>query len=491
MTSKIDSKTNNLNWSLSAAAAAPAQATATATAAVATAALSATAAVSDKDQKVGEKPTKPLALAKAGKGNGLHEALTKERVGVHPSEELETVKNEVETLLGDNVNPQETNKNGDTALHLVARLRYWGPVHDALVLALLKAGAKANVPNLKGETALHVLVSAGASKKTIQALLTTGQAAVNARNSKGDTALHCVAAIEGHSAIYFDPEVAKTLLENGAQIELANAAGDTALHAAISSRKEENITFFATAAKGVINAPNKEGNTALHLLAGFNQYDIWGIESLVSLLIAQGASKTVANLAGKLPYHRAYERGGPSTALGLLQADVDVNTTDAAGQNALHKSAKDTGCKKAGFEEVLKKIKDPSLQDKDGNTALHFASQAGFYEAVEMLVACKVAVDTPNLVKETPLYLAVWGLMLASYREITSHAAVAEMRLIREVLDSTAANPKRFVVKPQFATLHSEALRLTINLLLDKGANGSAASSFCNKWLQDHATFKY
>ena len=136
---------------------------------------------------------------------------------------------------------------------------------------LLLYGAKANVPNNQGLTALHLILAARPPASIIEILIKEGQADVNAQDSKGDAALHKVAYSDRSLGNLFDVNIARILLMYGAKVDMSNLEGNTPLHIAIESRQDmkEALFFFCNEGHANVNAQNKAGDSPFTLTSKF------------------------------------------------------------------------------------------------------------------------------------------------------------------------------------------------------------------------------
>ena len=100
---------------------------------------------------------------------------------------------------------------------------------------------------------------------------------------------------------------------------------------------------------------------------------------------------------------------------------IVVNTKDGDGDGGLHIVTRGRDRTWLGF--LLAKGARPDLQNKEGETALHLASQLGWTEGAEMLLRFKANVDTTNSRGETPLILAVQKRDLPMVRLLLSRGA--------------------------------------------------------------------
>ncbi|XP_065160957.1 ankyrin-2-like isoform X4 [Atheta coriaria] len=107
---------------------------------------------------------------------------------------------------------------------------------------------------------------------------------------------------------------------------------------------------------------------------------------------------------GNTSFLRAARAGHLDKVLEHLKQNIDINTSNANGLNALHLASKDGHTEVVA--ELLKRGAAVDAATKKGNTALHIASLAGQEEVVKLLVnhGAKVNVQSQN--GFTPLYMA-------------------------------------------------------------------------------------
>lgn len=128
-------------------------------------------------------------------------------------------------------------------------------------------------------------------------LINKDQNLVHSYTEDGWTLLH-LAAYFGHK------EIANLLLENGANLHVKakNQNENTPLQAAIANKKIELATFLIKQGSDV-NAVQSGGWTGLHEAA------LLGDEKIVTLLIQNGADKSIKKNDGKTAYDIALEKG--------------------------------------------------------------------------------------------------------------------------------------------------------------------------------------
>ncbi|XVF70533.1 hypothetical protein PTKIN_Ptkin11bG0169100 [Pterospermum kingtungense] len=161
------------------------------------------------------------------------------------------------------------NLDGDTPLHVAARAGHLSIVdflenntvlheavregHLSVVQFLLKVDPKlASLENRAGESPLYLAARGGMIEIVNEVLTSTNKSSAHG-DSEGQTAWHAV-VIERH---YVD------------SAELVDLHGHNALHTAIISGKGNVIRFMLETAEteGLINQPDNDGNTPLHLAA--------------------------------------------------------------------------------------------------------------------------------------------------------------------------------------------------------------------------------
>ena len=170
-----------------------------------------------------------------------------------------------------------------TTLHCYVRLLGYTPV----ALALIKAGAKLEMQNRRGETALHT------------------------------------------SASFGNTETALALIKQGAQLEVQDKFGNTVLdHAATSCNTDTVLALIKEGAN--LKARNKSGNTPLHSAA------LCGRTQTVLELIKQGISPLEQTRYGTTPLHEAAEGGHSETVLALIEEGAELEAQNSNGKTPLY-----------------------------------------------------------------------------------------------------------------------------------------------------------
>ncbi|GFU26952.1 ankyrin-3 [Nephila pilipes] len=132
-----------------------------------------------------------------------------------------------------------------------------------------------------------------------------------------------------------------------------------------------------------------------------------------NLLTSKGyllpATCSVSNLHefltdGNASFLRAARSGNVEKIIEHLKGNIDINTSNANGLNALHLASKEGNVNVV--TELLKRGANVNAATKKGNTALHIASLAGQEEVVKVLVQLGANVNVQSQNGFTPLYMA-------------------------------------------------------------------------------------
>ncbi|CAB0028004.1 unnamed protein product [Trichogramma brassicae] len=291
---------------------------------------------------------------------------------------LHNQRNMFELLLQKGADPNVTNKEGSTALHIISK-RFWLDDLAEMVFEL--------------------------SHKNHQPLQ------IDIQDKDGNTPLHL--------ALMFDKKrVADLLLKKGANPNLVNAEGRTPLH--IFSKMNPDIkwieSFFDFCDKNhhpmQVNVPNKAGNTPLHLALRCSN------RKVSELLLARGANPHSANAKGLTPLHIIC-RDNITTARMLFERSHDqfkplcVDVQDEEGNTPLHEALLHKARDNAKF--LMINGADVNLTNARGSSPLHIICEyADLYDLAELLFQIfyekhqTVQINAQNIDGNTPLHLALY-----------------------------------------------------------------------------------
>ncbi|KAF8417598.1 hypothetical protein EV426DRAFT_578107 [Tirmania nivea] len=238
-----------------------------------------------------------------------------------------------------------------------------------------------------GDTPLHCASASG--HQEIAKLLIERGADIAAAGRGGNTPLHS-ASSNGHQ------EVAKLLIERGADIAAAGRGGDTPLHSA-SSNGHQEIARLLIERGADIAAAGRGGNTPLHSA-------IWnGHQEIAKLLIERGADIAAADSGGDTPLHYATWNGYQEIAKLLIERGADIAAAGSGGNTPLHYASR------SGRQEIAKLLiergADIAATDSGGDTPLHHATRRGYQEIAKLLIERGADIAAADSGGDTPLYV--------------------------------------------------------------------------------------
>lgn len=192
-------------------------------------------------------------------------------------------------------------------------------------------------------------------------------------DANGDTALH-------YSAQFTQPRVMKLLLDAGAKTDLQDKWGQTPLIMAAGDEYDSAGFRMLMEKNADVNLATPHGGTALHYAAGH------GHLARVKALLTRGANvNQTVKQSGETPLITACKDWAHSYIVApLLAAGADVNARDKNGRTALH-FAVDPLLNIPLVDLLLEKGANPALADAGGLTPISKARRLGFEElAAEM-----------------------------------------------------------------------------------------------------------
>ena len=173
-------------------------------------------------------------------------------------------------------------------------------------------------------------------------------------------------------------------------VDTQNRDKQTALHLA-AERSFCDCVKILLGYKALVNIPDQEGKTALHLCCGSSLDVASEIQStiVVDNLISQGAKISFRDEDGLAPLLHTAISGRVETAKVLLSHGADIHSKDARGLTALHYAARNH---QSGFLKMLVTAGlSVNVKDKKQLTALHHAIATNSLEAVKTL--CNAGAD--------------------------------------------------------------------------------------------------
>ena len=308
----------------------------------------------------------------------------------------------VEFLLLSGANANATNEYGVSALHLAMEKE------DLILINLLvERGAKLEVRNINGYTPnsdlalMNLLVEKGAkvdgediysgytpliwavikgNLKSAEFLLSEG-ANVNATTGYGRSALHFASVEETD-----DFDLAKLLVENGANLEEKTNDGYTPLICAVEKGNSKVVEFLLS--KGAnINATTEDGISALHIVSRDDDLD------LIKFFITEGAKLESKDIAGNTPLIWAVNEGNSKIVEYLLSKGANVNALTSDGRTALHFASEEVGDDCSLAKLLVANGAKVNKKTNDGYTPLICAVKEGNINIVKFLLSEGADVD--------------------------------------------------------------------------------------------------
>ncbi|KAH7270720.1 ankyrin repeat-containing domain protein [Fusarium redolens] len=312
----------------------------------------------------------------------------------------------------------ENGKNGDSIL-------------PALLRTLLEAGSDPKLPNIDGETPLHILVSKGFSyqDECLRILLEYG-ADIDARDIRGRTPL--CRAVGRSPKLPMTIDILENLIKASASLDVRDNYGRTLLHEAIRSitdldyahnRLTQVYQYLCDAGVSPC-AVDLRGNTLCHELVLIpNAIRLSGKGKIfLSLFEKAGLDVNKPNYAGTTPLHLACRMRldgnhgvnchAKDCLRWLLNQSPDVNTSDTQGLRAIHFAA---STNTYTVDRLLCAGADPFVNTNQGMNSLHIASRCKRSNSLGLLLqrmhelnpdATKLALDQKDIFQYTPLHYA-------------------------------------------------------------------------------------
>jgi ankyrin repeat protein len=219
---------------------------------------------------------------------------------------------------------------------------------------------------------IHEAASAGDVSQALT-VLTEQRDLVHSRDGHDQTPLHLASSVD----------VARLLLECGADANAPGWMGETPLHSAASGGRAE-IARLLIARGAAVNARRPErDDTPLHFAAN---------EAVANLLIENGAEVDARDIYKRTPLHWAAQFGREGVAACLIRAGADVDARGSTKDTPLHWAAREGHASTLSL--LLKRGAHIDVQDRDGHTALHFAAWRARTALIPLLLDCGA---NPNL----------------------------------------------------------------------------------------------
>jgi len=361
-------------------------------------------------------------------------------------------------------------------------------------------GTVANVEKGPAEAVVNISEAEAAALASTRTYLAAGGDPNAVEDGLGNTPLHN-AARSGY------PSVVKLLLEYGANVDIHDPDVGTPL---CVTRNREVARILLDAGADV-NAAYRWGNTVLHAAAANGTgYDA----EFLALLLRHGAKPDKHGLDGYTPLHWAARCGFEKKAKMLLDAGAPIDALDEDGDTPLHnaiacqhfdvakllvaRGAKldlRSACGLGDMAFLRQKLQTADVNKKHNGgaerTLLHYAASGGQVKAAELLIDRGAKVDARTSSEWTPLHLAacnghldVVGLLLNRGAKVNAkddsdgtplHCAAAGCKpdVARLLIDRGADIEARTEGEERTPLSYAaeEGYISVVKVLLDKGAD--------------------
>ena len=383
----------------------------------------------------------------------------------------------VEDLKRSGLNMDAKDERGQTPLHLVMEQGI------EIIKKLIDAGAKSNVKDKLGNTALHALATTFSLERKdyeliVRSLIRKGWD-INSQNKKGETPVMkaiqhgvfesgriflevlgvdlTIQDKEGRTAYMHalkggNPEIIRFLermdrrsdyikvtelinsklvsieefKRSGLNLEVTDYRGDTAfLRAVIGSRLKDMKTLVEVGANPKA-LTIREGQNAFHFLA---QFDLKDAEKIANYLIDKGVSVNVLDFEGQTPLRLAIKNNKTVIMKKLIEAGADFFIEDYI--YALEK-------KQGEVIELLSKFHEKL---HNGKSVLHVLIAKNDLDSFKKLVEAGADIERPDKEGRTPLHEAV---LLEKPEFVTF---LIELGADRYALDNNEKTPFQYAIR--------------------------------------------
>lgn len=218
------------------------------------------------------------------------------------------------------------------------------------------------------------------------------------------------------AAIHGQVEIARMLLDAGADLEAGDRDASTPLHDACLNRRREVVALLLERGADVHRRDLNAAYALSFAAAG-------GDTAIVGMLLDAGADLYHRDRFGMTLLHHAVSRGLDRLADSLLARGEDVNARSAAGDTPLMWAAARNRVEMA--RKLLARGARPELGNVHGETPLHRAAEGNHLEMGRLLLAWGADADagTGQGWNPTPLFYTCWGGHADFARLLIAHGA--------------------------------------------------------------------
>jgi ankyrin repeat protein len=329
------------------------------------------------------------------------------------------------------------NREGDTALHIAARMNL--KETGEYILA-----NRANIfySNSAGESPLYIALTHPSGVLPWMFTLET----TKAHDGLGNTMLHYIALWKMDKHIPF-------IIEKGVSTEAANATGETPLFWAVKYDGASTVKTLLQA-KANLHARDNMGNSVLHAAVR------WNAKNAVTTLLNSGIDANVHSLDLTTPLHEAVRLGVTDIAVILINRGADLEVRDSGGNTPFMEAVK------AGQIDTVKLLArmgaNPMTRNANGDTPLHAAIAQGDNASIKALLDMNVSIHARNTDNRTPFHYAL------------HHSSEMVSLLLN---GNRAKSADDFGNSPLHIALQEKVPSPTLRVIIDRGTSLSAVDS--------------
>ena len=285
-------------------------------------------------------------------------------------------------ILDRNASVNTRNRDGDTPLHIAARMNQRET--GAYILA---RGADVFSANSAGDSPLRLALTHRSG--VLQWMF--NPVTVESRDGMGNTMLHYVALWRMDRHIPF-------MIQQGISTEAANATGETPLFWAVHHDGASTVRALLAAGAN-LHARDSLGNSALHSAVR------WNAVTATNTLLDAGIDVNVHSLNGTTPLHDSVRLGNVNIAGILINRGANLEVRDSGGNTPFMESVR------AGHTEAANLLAgrgaDPMTRNANGDTPLHFSVVLMDHGMIDTLLRMGVSIHARNTRNRTPFQTAL------------------------------------------------------------------------------------